>query len=95
MSYDDQESDEPLHLCVSAKYLDIYSKACELVETLLTKIYADYKAHNKGSPNSELTVKKIESFVGKPETETTLFKPKQEASRTTNVPKSAQKEKYH
>lgn len=96
MGSSDPESDEPLHLCVSAKYLDIYSKACDLVEGLLTKIYADYKMHNKGSPHAELTVKKIESFVGKPETETTLFKSKPEpSSRATHGPKSAQKEKYH
>jgi hypothetical protein len=84
-----------LHLCVSAKYMDIYSKACELVETLLTKIYSDYKSHNKGSPHAELHVKKIESFIGKPETETNLFKPKPETLRAANVPKSAQKEKFH
>jgi hypothetical protein len=89
------ESDEPLHLCVSAKYIDLYSKACELVESLLTKIYADYKSHNKVAPYSELHVRKIESFFGKPESETNLFKNNPETTtKRSNIPKSAQKERH-
>lgn len=63
------------------------------MEALLTKIYADYKSHYKGGTHSELHVKKIESFYGKGEAETTLFKAKAEPPKRTNVPKSAQKEK--
>ena len=37
-----RESDEPLHLCISAKYEPIYMTSCKLVEDLLNKIYQDY-----------------------------------------------------
>lgn len=40
-----KESDEPLHLCVSSKYLDKYQYACELVEELLESVYEDYKKY--------------------------------------------------
>lgn len=40
-----KESDEPLHLCVSSKYLDKYTYACELVEELLESVYEDYKKY--------------------------------------------------
>lgn len=38
------ESDEPLHLCVSAKTQKSLSQACYLVEELFSKIYEEYKA---------------------------------------------------
>ena len=38
-----KESDEPLHLCISTKNLELMEKACELVNDLLNKIYDDYK----------------------------------------------------
>lgn len=60
-----RESDEPLHLCVSAKYHEIYTNACKYVENLLSRIYEEYKDHNKNSciyPDSEMAIKKIECF---------------------------------
>ena len=36
------ESIEPLHLCVSSRYFDIYSTACRFVENLLLGIYEEY-----------------------------------------------------
>lgn len=63
------------------------------MESLLTKIYSDYKSHSKYGVHSELQVRKIESFFGKPESETTLFKSKPETSKRSNIPKSAQKER--
>ena len=38
-----KESDEPLHLCISAKNQEGMKKACECVNELLNKIYDDYK----------------------------------------------------
>ena len=40
-----KESDEPLHLCISTKNLELMEKACELVNDLLNKIYDDYKIY--------------------------------------------------
>lgn len=37
------ESNEPLHLCISSRSWDIYSKACKLVNNLLSNIGDDYK----------------------------------------------------
>lgn len=59
------ESDEPLHLCVSAKYFELYGKACSLVEDLLVKIYAEYKSfcsEMKIENPPEMIIKKIECF---------------------------------
>ena len=38
-----KESDEPLHLCISAKNQEEMKKACGLVDDLLNKIYNEYK----------------------------------------------------
>ena len=40
-----KESDEPLHLCISAKNKEGMEKASECVNDLLNKIYEDYKKH--------------------------------------------------
>ena len=64
------ESDEPLHLCVSAKYYELYGKACVLVEDLLTKIYGEYKTYcdeMKIDHDPEMAIKKIECFNPKSE----------------------------
>ena len=39
---ENKESDEPLHLCISAKNQEEMNKACKLVDNLLNKIYQDY-----------------------------------------------------
>ena len=39
---ENKESDEPLHLCISAKNQEEMNKACILVDNLLNKIYQDY-----------------------------------------------------
>jgi hypothetical protein len=43
-----EESSEPLHLCVSSKYLETYKKACELAEELILKVYDQYYKYCKG-----------------------------------------------
>ena len=40
-----KESDEPLHLCISTKNLEVMKKACECVNDLFNKIYDDYKIY--------------------------------------------------
>ena len=40
-----KESDEPLHLCISAKNPEEMKKACGLVDDLLNKIYEEYKKY--------------------------------------------------
>lgn len=40
-----KESDEPLHLCISAKNPDEMKKACAKVDDLLNKIYEEYKKY--------------------------------------------------
>ena len=71
-------------MCVSAKYLDLYSKACELVENLLHKIYSEYRTYCKGNVPYDLTVKKIESFVGS--SSTVVSSSKQEPERDREPP---------
>ena len=41
------ESEEPLHLCVSAKNLKVFNVACKYVDKLLTQIYLEYIKHLK------------------------------------------------
>ena len=40
---ENKESNEPLHLCISAKNKEEMNKACKLVDNLLNKIYEEYK----------------------------------------------------
>jgi len=57
-----QESDEPLHLCISSKYLDKYKNACTLVQELVSSVYDDYKKfcdkNHRNYPNFQ--IKKVE-----------------------------------
>lgn len=61
------ESDEPLHMCVSSKFLDKYEVACNQVEALIKKVYQDYtklcRDHSLVTP--KLTVRKIEGVSGR------------------------------
>lgn len=52
---DNKESNEPLHLCVSAKNLKVYKLACNAVEKLLNKIYEDYLAYLKKNDPDKLS----------------------------------------
>ena len=40
-----KESEDPLHLCISAKNQEEMKRACELVDNLLDKIYDEYKKY--------------------------------------------------
>ena len=50
---DQRESDEPLHLCISAKCESVYLDSCKRVERLLNKIYEDYLTHLEKSANKD------------------------------------------
>ena len=55
-----KESDEPLHLCISAKNKEGMEKASECINELLSKIYEDYKKHclkNGTTPLPQIGVK--------------------------------------
>ena len=62
-----EESQDPLNLCISSKYKDKYDFACSEMEKLLLKVYQEYKTfymHRKNKPanwGEELTIKKEET----------------------------------
>lgn len=58
-----EESNDPLHLCVSSKYYQTYEKACELTETLLNDIYDQYYQYEiKKNPEAiKFKLKKYEN----------------------------------
>ena len=61
-----RESEEPLNLYVTSKYLDIYKKACNFVHELIINIYEEYKRfceRNGKIPISNLTIQKVESIA--------------------------------
>ena len=61
---DNKESDEPLHLCISAKNPEYMKKACLLVDALLDEIHKDYKAYcqeNNTTPLNTNIAMRIES----------------------------------
>jgi hypothetical protein len=51
---DRKESDEMLHLCVSAKNLNVFNITCRHVETLLSKIYEEYVLYQKKNGNEQV-----------------------------------------
>lgn len=62
-----EESNEPLHLCISCRYHDKYKLACKAVEELIEHVYSDYRRFcDKHGMKQEydLKVKKQESFTG-------------------------------
>jgi len=63
-----QESDEPLHLCVSSRFYDKYLLACHLVQELLMSVYEEYRDYctktGKDCPD-DLSIRKIENVSGR------------------------------
>jgi len=60
---DKKESSDPLHLCVSSKFHEVYLHACKQVEELLTKIYVEYIAYckkNNKNYDPKISLKKID-----------------------------------
>ena len=63
-----EESNEPLHLCISSRYFDKYKLACNHVQELIMNVYEEYKRFcekNRKEPRQELQVKKIETVTGR------------------------------
>ena len=58
-----QESDDPLHLCISSPYPDKYHTACEMVKELITGVYEEYRVfcEKTGRPKVLLQVKMIDN----------------------------------
>jgi len=50
-----KESEEPLHLCISSKFLENYKGACGLVQELLTSVYDEYKKFLSRSGRHNMT----------------------------------------
>jgi len=62
-----RESEEPMHLCVSSKYLEVYNMACQLVEELLNNLYREYDNYCRKTGrkyHTSLKIKRIEAFGG-------------------------------
>lgn len=63
-----EESNEPLHLCISSKYYDKYQLACNNVQELILNVYEEYKRYcekNRKDPNKEIQIKKTETVTGR------------------------------
>jgi hypothetical protein len=61
--FNNLESDEQLHLCISSKYYDKYRKASYLVQELIINIYEEFKRfcdRNGKIPTNNLTIQKEE-----------------------------------
>ena len=58
---DQLESEESLHLCISAKDERIYTFACESVEKLLQNVYQEYQEYSRKQGNQiNVQLKKID-----------------------------------
>lgn len=65
-----EESEEPLHLCISSKYYEKYKNACILVQELIINIYEEYKRfceRNGKVPVVALNVKRVEGVTSRQE----------------------------
>ena len=63
-----EESNEPLHLCIISRYFDNYQIACNHVQELIMNVYEEYKRFcekNKKEPKPDLQIKKIETVTGR------------------------------
>lgn len=61
---DRKESDEMLHLCVSAKNLNVFNITCRHVETLLSKIYEEYVQYQKKNGNEQVCAENADVLEG-------------------------------
>jgi hypothetical protein len=62
------ESDEPLHMCVSSRFLDKYQMACRHVQELIQQVYAQYAdfCRARGLRDPRISLRKSESISGRP-----------------------------
>jgi len=59
-----RECQEPMHLCVSSKYFEVYNLACKYVEELLQRVYHDYEEFclRNGYQVESLGIKRFEDI---------------------------------
>ena len=48
-----EESKEPLHLCISSRFYDKYQQACNMANDLLLNVYEDYKKYCEKSKSKQ------------------------------------------
>ena len=68
-----EESKEPLHLCISSRFFPQYMTACNKIEQLLLNVYEEYKKHCERqrrdirpiNPGGILQIKKYETVTGR------------------------------
>jgi len=68
-----EESKEPLHLCISSRFYPQYMTACNKIENLLLNVYEEYKKHCERqrrdikpvNPGGILQIKKYETVTGR------------------------------
>jgi len=76
-----EESSEPLHLCISSRFYEKYVQACSMAQELLLNVYEEYKKHCEKSKrdmrvtsiadpsaivlNGLLQIRKTESITGR------------------------------
>lgn len=63
-----EESNEPLHLCISSRYFDKYQIACSHVQELILTVYEEFKRFcekSKREPRADLAIKKTETVTGR------------------------------
>ena len=68
-----EESKEPLHLCISSRFYPQYTTACNKIEQLLLNVYEEYKKHCEKQrrdikpvyPGGILQIKKYETVTGR------------------------------
>jgi|TARA_B110000305_G_C19300231_1_gene568759 hypothetical protein len=67
-----EESEDPLNLCISSKYKEKYDYACAEMETLLLQVYDEYRQFYRYKPkkptnyNTVLRIKKKETTTKPP-----------------------------
>lgn len=73
-----EESKEPIHLCISSKFHDKYQLACDMAQDLLANVYEEYRRYSEKSKkalrivdpnavivNNLIQVKKTEIVTGR------------------------------
>ena len=68
-----EESKEPLHLCISSRFYQQYTLACQQIEQLLLNVYEDFKKHcertkkdiRSNNGGGILQIKKFETVTGR------------------------------
>jgi len=95
-----QESDEPLHLCISSRFRDKYTKAKQMVQDLILTTYEDYKrfCEQAGKEVVNLNTKMSENVYGgkkKNYSKSCVFYPPEYYATPTSPPATAPQQYYY